>query len=196
MAQYLGRDERVVLETRQHPFAIVRAFVDAVMLLVPLLLVVWGLAGIAAFRNQLGSWLTFGAFLVMAWVVGRLAWRILEWELARLVVSTEKLVHVHGVLHRRISSASLVKVSDLTVSQPLVGRIFGYGSLVVDTPGGGEAPIHGLSYIPEPAAVYRLIADTARRERAFEGGADVLPPPADLPPSADTTTVLRPPGLT
>lgn len=203
LAKYLGRGERVVLETRQHPFAIVDAFLDAMRLILPLLMVSWGVLGIRLLDNVVGDWVIRIAFLAMAVVVARLFWRILEWEFARVIVTTEKLVHVHGILNRRIASTPLVKVSELTVSQPLAGRMFGYGKLVVDTPGGGELPLHGLAYIPDPADVYRLITDIARRERAAEGGGDVDGPrdwyrggeddDGDANGGGDTIIIRRPP---
>jgi membrane protein YdbS with pleckstrin-like domain len=193
-------------ETRQHPFAIVQAFIDAVMLFVPLLVAMWGIDGIKMLDNVIGDTLIYAAFAIMLVLVCRLFWRILEWEFARVLVTSEKLVHVHGILNRRIASTPLVKVSELTVSQPLLGRVFGYGSLVIDTPGGGELPLHGLSYIPDPAAMYRMITDVARHERAWEGGAAVDPAPDTLPRDwyaggsddddedpGDTIVIRRPP---
>lgn len=171
LRMYLGRAEHVVWSTRQHPFAVLTSFVEALSLLAPLMLVAWGAAGISLLRdNAVGQTIVMVAFLAMVLVVARLAWSVLGWEFARLLVTNEKVVLAHGILHRRIASTPLVKVSELTVSQSVFGRMFGYGSLVVDAPGGGEMPLHGLTFIPQPARLYRLISDMARDERAIEGG--------------------------
>lgn len=180
--RYLGSDEVIMLETRQHPFAVLASFLQAVFTLIPLGMVMWGIHGLDPFRNQVGDWIIRVLLLGMVLVVVRLAWHVLDWEHARLVITSEKVIHVRGILQRRIASTPLVKVSELTVIQPLLGRFFGYGKLVVDAPGGGAQPLHGLEYIPEPVEVYRVIDEVARRGRAFEGGAR---------PGADETAIVE-----
>jgi hypothetical protein len=190
-----------VLETRQHPFAIVGALADALLLLIPAALIVWGLGGVGVLDNDVGTWIGRLLLLFMALVVARLVGHVLEWEFERVIVTNHKVIHIHGVLSRRIASTPLSKVSEFTVSQPLLGRIFDYGSLVVDVPGGREQALHGLSYLPDPAGLYRIIGDRARGEEMTVGGGHR---PAPLPyghgsvagaavPSVESTTVVLPP---
>lgn len=197
LQRYLGRDERMLLVTRQHPFALVRATIDTLGLLVPLLVAAWGIAGIEALRGEVGSWILRVLFLVMLVLVLRLAGRVLSWEFERVVVTDEKVIHIAGVLNRRIASTPLAKVSEFTVHQPLLGRIFDYGSLVVDVPGGRDQALHGLAHLPDPAGLYRMVSDTARRGRVQEGGGrlpedDETVLRVDAPSSS--TTTARPPA--
>jgi hypothetical protein len=170
LRRYLGADEQTLLVTRQHPFALLRAALDMFALLAPLLLAAWGVAGTELLRGPVGSWMLRVLFLVMAALVARLAWRVLGWEFERVVVTEEKVIHLAGVLDRRIASTPLATVSEFTVRQPLLGRIFDYGSLVVDVPGGRDQALHGLAFLPDPAGLYRLVSDQARRGRVQEGG--------------------------
>lgn len=170
LARYLGRDEQPILVTRQHPLALVGAASDTAGLLVPLVVAAWGIAGVELLRGPVGTWLLRIMFVTMVLLVLRLAWRVLGWEFERVVVTNEKVIHLAGVLDRRIASTPLAKVSEFTVRQPLLGRIFGYGSLVVDVPGGRDQALHGLAYVPDPTGMYRLISDQARRGRVQEGG--------------------------
>ena len=85
------------------------------------------------------------------------------------MITDEKVIHIEGVLQRRIASTPLAKVSEFTVRQPLLGRVFDYGQLVVDVPGGRDQALHGLDFLPDPAGMYRLVSDTARFERVAEG---------------------------
>lgn len=170
LERYLGAGERTILVTRQHPFALVRAALDAAALLTPLLVAAWGIAGVEALHGSPGSWLLRLLFLVMAGIVGRLAWAVLAWEFERVVVTDEKVIHLNGVLARRIASTPLAKVSEFTVHQPVLGRVFDFGSLVVDVPGGRDQALHGLAFLPDPAGLYRLVSDQARRGRLEEGG--------------------------
>ncbi len=157
------------MSTREHPFAVVEAFRDSLVWVVPMLLIAYGVAGIEILPwvfIRLVRGLVVAALIV---VLARLVFRILEWDVSRVVITNEQLVHVRGVLVRRISSTPLVKVTEMSVVQTPVGRLFGFGSLVVDSPGGDRA-LHGLRYLPDPASIHRLIVDSARSRRASEGG--------------------------
>jgi hypothetical protein len=173
LRRYLGTGETVLLSTRQHPFALVRAGLDTLGLVAPLMIAAWGIAGVEALRGAPGTWLLRLLFLAMVAFVLRLAWSVLAWELERIVVTNEKVIHVGGVLDRRIASTPLSKVSEFTVRQPLLGRVFDYGSLVVDVPGGRPDALHGVAHLPDPAGVYRLVSEQARRGRHSEGGGRV-----------------------
>ncbi len=168
--RYLGERERVLVSTRQHPFVLVRAALDTAGLVLPLAIAAWGIAGIEPLRGAVGTWLLRIVFIVMFALVVRLGWRVLAWDFERIVVTDEKVIHVSGVLSRRIASTPLAKVSEFTVRQPLLGRVFDYGSLVVDVPGGRDDALHGLAHLPDPAGLYRLVSDQARRGRTAEGG--------------------------
>ncbi|MCW2956877.1 MAG: rane-flanked domain protein [Thermoleophilia bacterium] len=178
LRRYLGRDEEPVLITRQHPFALVSATTRTLGLLVPLAVATWGIAGIEALRGPIADWVVRGAFVGMFVLVGMLAWRVLAWEFERVVVTGEKVIHLEGVLHRRIASTPLAKVSEFTVRQPLLGRVFDYGSLVVDVPGGRDQALHGLAFLPDPAGLYRMVSDLARSGRIQEGGGSRVEEPS------------------
>jgi len=173
LSRYLGAGEEPVLITRQHPFALVGAAVRVFGLLAPLILMAWGVAGVELLRGEPGMWILRVLFLGMFVLVARLGWAVLEWEFERVVITGEKVIHIDGVLQRRIASTPLAKVSEFTVRQPLVGRIFDFGMLVVDVPGGRDQALHGMSFLPDPAGMYRLVSDLGRRGRVEEGGGDL-----------------------
>ena len=175
LARYLGEQETVLLATRQAPLALLGAARDMALFVTPLLLAAWGLAGVRLLHGPVADWGVRIAFVLVFGFVARLAWRVLQWEFERVVITDEKVIHIEGVLQRRIASTPLAKVSEFTVRQPLLGRIFGYGSLVVDVPGGRDQALHGLSFIPDPAGVYRMVSDLGRRGRAKEGGGSAAP---------------------
>lgn len=173
MRGFIGQDEHIALQTRQHVFEIADEMIKLLAAVIVLTAAWIGIEKADWLDNQAGTvafWAVRGLFVVVAL---RWLWRILQWQRARLVVTNEKVLHIHGVLNRHVDSTPLVKVDEMKVEQPILGRIFGFGRLLVDDNAGGDMLLHGLRYIPHPAAVYRLITDSARRERAFEGGADV-----------------------
>jgi hypothetical protein len=186
--RFLGEGEHVLLDTKQHPFALVGETGRTLLLLTPLLIAAWGVAGIELMQGAVGAWTLRGMFLIMIGIVMLLAWRVLQWEVERVVVTDEKVIHMSGVLHRKVASTPLAKASEFAVHQPVLGRLFDYGALIVDVPGGRDQALHGVRYLPDPAGVYRLVSDRARGRRMAEGGAAHAP--AAVPTSAAMPTPM------
>lgn len=172
LKQFLGDDgERVIYATRQHPIVIVGTILTMVLTVVGAGVVIW-LMGMPEFlEGDPKKWGTIAVGVIAGLLLIREAWSLLTWQFERLMVSTHKVMHVHGVLSRDVSSTPLVKVDELTVRQSLLGRLMNYGHLDVENASGGREPLHGLRSIPNPGHVYQLITDSARRERLIEGGA-------------------------
>ena len=78
---------------------------------------------------------------------GAAVWR---WERTKVVVTTEKLFVVHGTLRRRAAAVRLARVPAIEVEQTVLGRLFGYGTLVA-----GELEI---PYVPQPRHAATLVA--------------------------------------
>jgi uncharacterized membrane protein YdbT with pleckstrin-like domain len=89
-----------------------------------------------------------GAALVVAAALYalRAAWK---WERTRVIVTDEQLALVRGTLRRRIASVRLERVGAVEVDQSLVGRLFGYGTLVA-------GPLE-ITFVPQPRSVYGLV---------------------------------------
>ena len=85
--------------------------------------------------------------LVGALIALHAVWR---WERTHVVVTTEKLFVVHGTLRRRAAAVHLARVGTVEIEQSLLGRLFGYGTVIA-----GELEI---AYVPEPSELVRLVA--------------------------------------
>lgn len=112
-------EERVCLDVRRHGIVLVRPLVRALVL---------ALLGLAAF---LGGWpvsVAGATLLVVAAVVATAAvWR---WDRTHVVLTTEKLFVVHGVVRRSAAAVHLGKVGTVEIEQSLLGRILGFGTVV------------------------------------------------------------------
>jgi uncharacterized membrane protein YdbT with pleckstrin-like domain len=136
---WTGGDERVCFETRRHGVVLLRAFVRSFALLgagVALLALGWPL-------SVAGAALTVVAALLALLAV----WR---WQRTLVVVTTEKLFVVHGIVRRRAAAVRLSRVGAIEVEQTLLGRLLGYGTLCA-----GELEI---DYVPAPRHVYGLVS--------------------------------------
>ncbi len=112
-------DEHVYLDERRHGVILVRPLTRA------LALAVLGATGLAI------GWPVSLAGLVLLIVAAMVAlvavWR---WDRTRVVVTTEKLFIVHGVLRKQAAAVRLAKVGTVELDQSLVGRLLGYGTIV------------------------------------------------------------------
>ena len=102
-----------------------------------------GLLGIAGAALVFAGWpfsLAGAAALSVAAVSAlRAVWR---WERTRILVTDERLVVLEGTLRRREAAVSLASVGAVEIEQSLLGRILGYGTVVV-----GELEIR---HVPSP----------------------------------------------
>jgi uncharacterized membrane protein YdbT with pleckstrin-like domain len=109
----------VYLDERRHGVILVRPLTRA------LALAVLGATGLAL------GWPVSLAGLVLLIVGAMVAlvavWR---WDRTRVVVTTDKLFIVHGVLRKQAAAVRLAKVGTVELDQSLVGRLFGYGTIV------------------------------------------------------------------
>jgi len=138
--RYLEPGERVRLQARPHGAALVRPLTRAILLAaagIALVLygmpVAWplGIAGALA--------LAYGAFTALR--------AVLAWDRTLLVVTSDKLLVLYGVVRRRSASVSLASGGPMEVEQSLLGRLLGYGTLVA---GDLEVP-----YVPDAARLAR-----------------------------------------
>jgi uncharacterized membrane protein YdbT with pleckstrin-like domain len=142
MRGYLSPGEEVQLEARQHGIALAlpltRAFAIAAL---GTALILFG-SQAQWFLAPLGAGL-LGAAAVLA--LGAV-WR---WDRTELVLTSEKLFVVHGIVSRRAAAVRLSRVGAVEVEQSLLGRVLGYGTLIA-----GELEI---PYVPRPRDVCRLV---------------------------------------
>src|SRR5207248_8170154 len=60
------------------------------------------------------------------------AWNVLQWRAGRFIVTDKRLMRTAGTIKPRISMIPITRVTDESVLHPPLGRILGYGTLIVD----------------------------------------------------------------
>jgi uncharacterized membrane protein YdbT with pleckstrin-like domain len=134
--------EEVRLDARPHGVALVRP------LLRPL-----ALAGAGSVLAVVGQtyWIAGLVGAVLLGVAALFAFRaVLRWDRTRLLLTTRKLVVAYGIARRRSASVALAHAPALEFEQGILGRLFGYGTLVA---GDFEVP-----YVPDARRVRKLVA--------------------------------------
>jgi uncharacterized membrane protein YdbT with pleckstrin-like domain len=131
-------EEQVFLDARRHGVVLARPLLRA------LVVAVLGAIG------MLGGWPVSAAGVGLLVVAAAMAigsvWR---WDRTHVVLTTEKLFVVHGVIKRQAAAVRLAKVGTVEIEQSLTGRLLGYGTIVA---GDLEIPC-----IAEPREVYGLV---------------------------------------
>ena len=130
--------ERIYLDSRRHG-----------VVLVPVLLRAFLIAGAGGFLFSL-AWpvpLAGAALVVVAALLAlRAVWR---WERTHVIMTDDRLALVRGTLRRRTAAVRLERVGAVEVDQSLLGRAFGYGTLIA-------GPLE-ITYVPQPRSVYGLV---------------------------------------
>jgi hypothetical protein len=99
--------------------------------------------------DDLLSFVAFGFVLA-------LSWQVAKWSVDRVVVTDERMFEVFGILTVEVASIPLGKLTDLTYRRSVLGRMLGYGELVVETPGQQQAITH-IDFLPRPDEFYRKL---------------------------------------
>ncbi len=90
---------------------------------------------------------------VLVWV----GWRFFVWYVERFIVTDRRLMLVTGLLNRRVAVIPLRKVTDMTYQRTGVGRLFGYGGLVIESAAQDQA-LREVDYLPNPDALYQRVS--------------------------------------
>lgn len=91
-------------------------------------------------------------------VLGYAGWRFWDWQVSRFIVTDKRILLTSGVLTRRVGMMPLRKVTDMTYERSLTGRLFGYGTFIMES-AGQEQALHRIEHLPRPDLLYADVSD-------------------------------------
>ena len=97
--------------------------------------------------------------LLLLWVLDDIA----DWYCDRLVVTDKRIYRRYGVLTQHSPSISLTAIAYLDASVPPLGRLFGYGTLSLDSVAQRDAPLSRFDHVPGVVAVSHEILELRSR---------------------------------
>jgi uncharacterized membrane protein YdbT with pleckstrin-like domain len=150
----LARNERIMLVTRQHWSALIVPVLIDVVLFILISAVALSLSGVA---QALG-------FLVIL-PVAHLVIRLLNWLNDQYIVTTRRVLEIHGVINKRVSDSSLEKVNDVVLEQSILGRFLNYGTVAIIT--GSDI---GVNYFKNIAHPVRFKIEMLNQKEEFATG--------------------------
>ncbi len=112
--------------------------------------------------------LVFGLLLLPAFGLGLVLWAVAYVRIrsTELAVTTKRLIVKHGFIRRSTIEININKVESIQVNQSLMGRMLGFGTLVIAGTGASHAPIDGIA---EPLAFRRAFVEAQDAAPGTEG---------------------------
>ena len=159
--------EQVVYRTRLH----------WLLFAMPVLLTVVVLAPIAWFLAN-GTWSHY-AWIPLALGVLILLTTFIKRQSSDFAVTNKRVMMKVGVFNTRSIELVLNKIEAIAVNQSLMGRVFGYGDIVVTGSGGTK---EAFSKIQAPLAFRRAVQSVTDTQSVHPAG--IAPLAASVPPDA------------
>jgi hypothetical protein len=181
--RFVAPDERIVLESGVHWAVLLRPGFAALVAIVAA-----GAVGFITSPLDGSTWIDVVAGGLAILFAARLAMAAARWASARFVVTGTRVVRIEGVMKRTVTSIPLERVAGLAFEQPLAGRVFDFGTVVLESGWPGR-PLARLHAIPRADAFYRALTLVLR-----PGVGSLLEQqlPASVPPDqADTGPIPR-----
>ncbi|MBK0870596.1 MAG: PH domain-containing protein [Saccharopolyspora sp.] len=152
--EYLLETERRVIRLRRHWASLVWELFEAVGLLIGLVLVsgLFPQDGSPEMRIPINVLWYLGLVVLL-----RFTYQVLDWYVERIVVTDKRFLIAEGIFTTNVAMMPIGKVTDLTFQRSLAGRMFGYGTLVVESAGQIQA-LNRISYVPNPDEVEDAIS--------------------------------------
>lgn len=95
--------------------------------------------------------------IAVAALIGRSGWCVVEWQAADLYITDWRVLETSGVVTKRVATLPLSKITDLTYERTPLGRILGYGRLILETAGQDQA-LNRLDHLPHPHQLYEALS--------------------------------------
>lgn len=157
--EILTSDEHVVMHLHPHWREMVRP-VLVLLLAVAAVVAGWFLLPDGDV-GQIALYVIGGVALVLVcWLT---VWPWIVWRTTHYVFTNERVVLQHGVFHRERRDIPLYRVNDHTMNQTLVDRLFGCGTLVIES--AGERGQTRLRDVPKVQRVQTLLYDLVEQDR-------------------------------
>ncbi|GAA2972040.1 PH domain-containing protein [Actinokineospora diospyrosa] len=149
--EYLLDSERRVIRVRRHWASLAWQVFEAVALLAVCVMI--------SYLLPPQAWLIQNILWYVALVVVlRFTYQVIEWWVERIVVTDKRFMMTTGVFTTRVLMMPISKVTDLTYKRTATGRIFGYGTMVVESAGQIQA-LNNIEFLPRPEQVYDAISE-------------------------------------
>jgi hypothetical protein len=149
LRRYMVPGERVLTATHQHWSQLAEPVATTTA---GLLLAAWLDTSLTREDAFLTNVLWWGWFIL----VGRMLWLFLERQHTWFVSTDKRLLLSYGLLNQKVAMMPMAKVTDMSYNRSILGRLFGYGTFVLES-AGQEQALREITLVPRPDYIYRTI---------------------------------------
>lgn len=159
--EYLLPTERRVIRVRQHWAVMINPLTQTALFLLVLVI-----GQIILARNIPGGNVLLDNIAFYLGLVAVLRFTVLTilWWIERIVITDKRVMLAQGIITHNVGMMPLGKVTDLTFQRSLGGRLFGYGTLVVESAGQIQA-LNRIDYMPRPEEIYEALSELVFGEK-------------------------------
>jgi uncharacterized membrane protein YdbT with pleckstrin-like domain len=154
--EYLLPTERRVIRLRQH-WAVMLNHITSTALFLLVIVVAERYLPDSVLIDNLAFYLALVAVI-------RFTVQTILWWIERIVVTDKRMMLAQGIITHRVGMMPLGKVTDLTFERSLGGRMFGYGTIIVESAGQIQA-LNRIDYMPQPEEVYEALSELVFGEK-------------------------------
>jgi len=143
----MGKNEQIVLTTRQHWITIV----GSLLINGFFFLLLWGIGVALAFLAVaiFPLWIPLVVVgLLSLFPLWRLVADLLHWWNDAFIVTNRRIIQAQGVINKHVIDSSLEKINDVVLTQSMLGRMLGYGDVEILT--SSEIGVNLLKRITDP----------------------------------------------
>lgn len=170
----LDEQEHVYGVFRQHSFFLIGRIITEIVL-VGLAVFVMAMIGVVLpkYDVQAGIWSVVASEVLLVIVAALVISAIIDvyrWRYSATIITNRRLIRCEGIFQRSVTDMSLQRISEITMTQSLWGRIVGYADFLVTSESETGQEIRG---VVNPIA-FRTALDDARvgEARDFGRGTD------------------------
>jgi lysophospholipase L1-like esterase len=138
--------------------------------------------------------------IALAFAVIGFIYSVIQWQSQEYILTTVRVLHVHGVINKQSGDSSLENITDAQIRVPWLGRILGFGDLVVMT--ASEAGINNLRALRDPIGFKKAMMESKTERmidlntpRTAAAVAAAAPAPAPVPAPAPAPVAPAPPPV-
>ena len=154
--EYLLPTERRVIRVRQHWAVMINHLTQTALFLIALVIGRSFLEDNVVVDNV--------AFYLGLVAVLRFTVLTILWWIERIVITDKRVMLAQGILVHNVGMMPLSKVTDLTFQRTLGGRMFGYGTMIVESAGQIQA-LNRIEYMPRPEEIYEALSELVFGEK-------------------------------
>jgi len=136
MKTQLKKNEKVVLTIRKHWFVLLKPMLWTVILII---------IALAGSNSEFGNFFLIGAGLTIAWFI----YWILDRNTNLWAVTNLRVIDEYGVFSNNSKETPLEKINNVSYRQPLLGRIFNYGNVQIQSAAESGSTLHKMVESPK-----------------------------------------------